>query len=72
MSASGHQRGHAQRREDTSPLAAAVSDGETIIMDTGSTIAALAGLIPRTLTDIAIVTTPWQLRRNWPSIPARR
>lgn len=33
-----------------------IRDGETIIMDTGSTIAALAGLFPKTLTDIAVVT----------------
>ena len=36
--------------------AAMIRDGETIIMDTGSTVAALASLVPRTLTDIAIVT----------------
>lgn len=33
-----------------------IRDGETIIMDTGSTVAALASLFPRTLSDIAIVT----------------
>lgn len=33
-----------------------IRDGETIIMDTGSTVAALANLVPRTLSDIAIVT----------------
>jgi DeoR/GlpR family transcriptional regulator of sugar metabolism len=33
-----------------------IRNGETIIMDTGSTVAALAGLVPRTLSDIAIVT----------------
>ncbi|MEP9374769.1 DeoR/GlpR family DNA-binding transcription regulator [Mesorhizobium sp. KR1-2] len=33
-----------------------IRDGETIIMDTGSTIAALAALFPKTLTDIAVVT----------------
>ena len=33
-----------------------IRDGETIIMDTGSTVEALAGLFPKTLADIAIVT----------------
>ncbi len=33
-----------------------IRDGETIIMDTGSTIAALANVFPKTLTDIAVVT----------------
>ncbi len=33
-----------------------IRDGETIIMDTGSTVAALASLFPRSLSDIAIVT----------------
>ncbi|OSP54722.1 DeoR/GlpR family DNA-binding transcription regulator [Pseudoruegeria sp. SK021] len=33
-----------------------IRDGETILMDTGSTIAALAGLIPDKLTDLAVVT----------------
>ena len=33
-----------------------IRDGETIIMDTGSTVAALASLFPRQLSDIAIVT----------------
>ena len=33
-----------------------IRDGETIIMDTGSTIAALANVFPKTLVDIAIVT----------------
>lgn len=33
-----------------------IRDGETIIMDTGSTVAALASLFPRNLKDIAVVT----------------
>ena len=33
-----------------------IRDGETIIMDTGSTVEALASLFPKHLTDIAIVT----------------
>lgn len=33
-----------------------IRDGETIIMDTGSTVATLATLFPRSLTEIAIVT----------------
>lgn len=33
-----------------------VRDGETIILDTGSTIEALANLFPKTLSDIAVVT----------------
>lgn len=33
-----------------------IRDGETIIMDTGSTVAALANTFPRNLTDIAVVT----------------
>lgn len=33
-----------------------IRDGETVIMDTGSTVAALANAFPRSLTDIAVVT----------------
>lgn len=33
-----------------------IRDGETIIMDTGSTVAALAARFPKSLTDIAVVT----------------
>jgi DeoR/GlpR family transcriptional regulator of sugar metabolism len=38
-----------------------IRDGETIIMDTGSTIAALASHFPRSLSDIAIVTNSLQV-----------
>lgn len=33
-----------------------IRDGETILLDTGSTIAALVGLLPDKLTDLAVVT----------------
>lgn len=48
---------HSSEKNAIAALAAEmIRDGETIIMDTGSTIAALASLFPKTLTDIAVVT----------------
>ena len=48
---------HSNEKAAIAALAAEmIHDGETIIMDTGSTIAALAALFPRELTDIAVVT----------------
>ncbi|OWU68354.1 DeoR/GlpR family DNA-binding transcription regulator [Marinibacterium profundimaris] len=48
---------HSAEKEAIAGLAASmIRDGETIIMDTGSTVTALASQIPHTLTDIAVVT----------------
>ncbi len=48
------------RSDEKSAIAALaadmIHDGETIIMDTGSTVAMLANLVPKALTDIAVVT----------------
>jgi DeoR/GlpR family transcriptional regulator of sugar metabolism len=47
---------HAEKDAIASVAADMIRDGETVIIDTGSTMAALAKFFPRHLTDVAVVT----------------
>lgn len=48
---------HGAEKDAIAAIAAdMIRDGETILMDTGSTIAAMVGFIPEKLTDLAVVT----------------
>ncbi|WP_202814926.1 DeoR/GlpR family DNA-binding transcription regulator [Aureimonas sp. AU22] len=48
---------HGEEKDAIAAVAAEmIRDGETVIIDTGSTMAALATAFPRSLTDVAVVT----------------
>lgn len=62
---------HGSEKDAIASVAAEmIRDGETVIIDTGSTMAALAKAFPRHLTDVAVVTNALNVATELSCIPA--